>query len=214
MTGLTLSGVTGRKLRRVEMSFVPGTIHALVGGPDVEAAELVAICAGVARPKRGVARLNGNRPFQSPETRRQIGALLQVEECPEGSTVETSVARALGIHHDVGGARAALSSFGIESLLSRTPGSLSPHETRSLALALALALEAPALLVLYEPFAAGLARADVRDRLALRAAGGAVVLSVMASSREAAESGAKLVSLRSGGLVPGRASAPDPGASG
>ncbi|HEX7672407.1 MAG TPA: hypothetical protein VF395_22590, partial [Polyangiaceae bacterium] len=84
MTPLTLSGVTGRKLRRVDLSFVPGVVHAVVGGPDEEGAELVAICAGIVRPKRGTVLLNGNQPFRSPETRRRIGALLEVEELPAG----------------------------------------------------------------------------------------------------------------------------------
>jgi ABC-type sulfate/molybdate transport systems ATPase subunit len=184
------------------MSFVPGVVHALVGGPDEEGAELVAICAGIVRPKRGTVHLGANRPFQSPETRRLIGALLQVEERLEGPLVETSVARALGIHGSAVGARAALSSFGAESLLPRSTPSLSPCEARTVALALALALEAPLLLVLHEPFAAGLPREDVQARLASRADGGAVVLCVMASAREAAESGAELTSMRSpGGLA-------------
>jgi ABC-type sulfate/molybdate transport systems ATPase subunit len=201
VTLLTLSGVTGRKLRRVEMSFAPGVVHGLVGGAEEEGAELVAICAGIERPKRGTVHLGAKRPFQSPETRRRIGALLQIEEPLEGSIVEISVARSLDIHGSVVGARAALASFGAESLLPRPIPSLSPYEARTVALALALALEAPLLLVLHEPFAAGLPRADVQARLASRAAAGAVVLCVMASAREAADVGAELISLRSRGSL-------------
>lgn len=213
MTRLELNRVKGRELRRVQMSFIPGVVHALVGGPDEEGAEFVAICAGIVRPKRGTVRLNENSPFQSPETRRRIGALLRVEAALEGESVEVSVAHALGIHESRVGAREALTPFGLESLLSRSPASLSPYETRSVALALALALEAPLLLVLHEPFAAGLPRAEVKARLSERAAGGSIVLAVMASGREAAESGAELVSLRSssGGLAPSKATAPASG---
>ncbi|HEX7668586.1 MAG TPA: hypothetical protein VF395_03335, partial [Polyangiaceae bacterium] len=116
---------------------------------------------------------------------------------PAGRTVEIAAARALGIRDGATSARPAFSSLGVESLLSRGVSSLSPYEARSVALALALALEAPLLLVLHEPFAAGLPREGVRARLASRAVDGAIVLAVMASEREAAESGARIVSLRS-----------------
>lgn len=195
MTRLELTRVSGRKLRRVDLSLDPG-LHALLGGPEDEAAELVAICAGIVRPKKGTVRLNGQRPFQSPDTRRAIGALLDVEEPFEGSTVEASVSRALAVHRCRESARDVLAPLGLESFLCRPPASLSALEVRSVALSIALGLEAPLLLVLHEPFAAGLVRRDVEARLADHAARGTIVLSIMASVREAAEAGARPVGLR------------------
>lgn len=207
MTRLELRGLSGRRLRRLDLSLSAG-VHALVGGPDEEAAEVVALCAGIVRPKRGTVRLDGAQPFLSPETRGRIGALLRVEEPLEGGSVEASVARALHLHRSVTAPRDALTSFGLESLLGRSPADLSPREVRSVALALALSLQAPLLLVLHEPFAAGLSRGDVEARLLEHAEGGTVVLSILASAREAAESGAAPVFIGKAVNVEARASEP------
>jgi ABC-2 type transport system ATP-binding protein len=192
MTRLELVRVSGKKLRRVDLS-LEGGLHALVGVPDDEASELVAICAGLIRPKRGVVRLNDERPFVSPATRRTVGALLDVEDALEGPTVEAAVALSLALHGVSGSARDLLVSLGLEPFLERRPRSLSASEVRKIAFSIALGLSAPALLVLYEPLAAGLERKVVEARLTDRAVHGAVVLSVMASQRDAAELGARTV---------------------
>lgn len=196
MTRLELRRVAGKHLRRIDLSLDSG-IHALVEAPGNEAAELVSICSGLVRPKKGSVHLNAERPFQSPRARRKIGALFRVEEPLEGPTVDVSVSRALLLHGHHGRARDLFAPFGLESLLLRSPGSLSPLETRTVALALALGVTAPDLLVLYEPFSAGLGRREVDARLTDRAAEGTVVLIVLASLRDAVELRANPIRLSS-----------------
>jgi len=192
MTRLELVRVSGRTLRRVDL-LLEGGLHALLGAPEDEASEFVAICAGLIRPRRGVVRLDAERPFANPEVRRKIGALLEVEDPLEGPTVEAAVALSLVLQGVSQSARDLLSPLGLEPLLKRRPASLSASETRKIALSVALGLSAPALLILHEPLAAGLERQRVVSRLTERAAQGAVVLSVMASRRDAAELGARTV---------------------
>jgi ABC-type molybdate transport system ATPase subunit len=143
------------------------------------------------RPKRGVVRLGAERLFVSPEARRTVGALLDVEDSLEGPTVEAAVSLSLALHGVSRSARDLLASLGLEPFLGRPPRSLSASEERKIALSVALGLSAPALLVLHEPLAAGLERKEIVARLIDRAAQGTVVLSVMASRRDAAELGAR-----------------------
>jgi energy-coupling factor transporter ATP-binding protein EcfA2 len=98
---------------------------------------------------------------------------------------------------------AALEALELADWAMRRSTTLSPAETRSVMLALALATSDPLALVLFEPFAdvPGVPGQVVFERLRRAAACGACVLAVTASPADAAALGGTLWLLDRGGIV-------------
>jgi ABC-type thiamine transport system ATPase subunit len=145
--------------------------------------------AGVTRPARGTLRVSDRDPFTSAATRRTIAALLPEETLPPGPSVGAALERALAIRGGSGTAGALLEPFELGEWLSRTVAGLSPEETRSVALALALAHGAPGLVALHEPLAAAPPgqRHGVLRRIRELGAAGAVVVCTAESAPDAAD---------------------------
>jgi len=188
------------QLRGADLELSPGRYVVLSSerGPLVD---LVALLAGQQPPRHGQALLDGVTPFSQPSARRKIAALCAEEALPPGKTVEHSVARALGAR----GASAAnagdvLAAAGLARLADLSPGALGARETRSVALALALAHDAAELVVLHEPLATLVPAPVVLARLDQRTAAGAIVLSATTSTADATALGGQWLCVELGRL--------------
>ncbi len=187
MSEIVLAAAHGRALHGLDAAFAPG-LHLVVGAPADGSAELVELLAGVCAPRRGSVRVDGADVYRDPASRRRIGALLAVERLPGGDTVKRVVARVLALRGAAGGsATHVLEACGLAAWSSRRTGTLSPLERRAIALALALSVEDPRLLALFEPLAAGVERARVLASIREHVTRGACVVCVTGSARDAAE---------------------------
>lgn len=188
------------QLRSADVELSPGRYVVLSSerGPLLD---LVTVLAGQEPPRRGRALLDGVAPFARPETRRKIAALLAEEALPLAKTVELSVAKALSAR---GGSAATandvLAAAGLARLADLSPGALGPRETRSVALALALAHETAELLLLHEPLATLMPASIVLARLDQRSANGAIVLSATTSAADATTLGGRWLCIELGRL--------------
>ncbi|MEB2324228.1 MAG: hypothetical protein OZ921_17070 [Sorangiineae bacterium] len=203
MSVLGFAAVRGALLAGLDASFDAGH-EVVLGAPSDGTAELAELAAGISAPARGQVRVAGADPRRDPATRRRIGALLADEPLPLGATVRLAVERALAPRR--GGAPAAeqaLAACGLAAWGPRRTDTLSPEERRAVALALALAVPSPALIVLVEPLAnlEGVDTNAVRALLDARAEQGACVLSLTASPRDADALGGTLSLLERGRIV-------------
>jgi ABC-2 type transport system ATP-binding protein len=185
----------------VSVELGPGA-HVLLGAPEDGTLAAIALASGSAAPRAGRVLVGGADPRRSPETRRRIGSLLETEELPPGARVSDAVRMALAFHGSATEPTAALAAMGLAAWAARRTRELSPRERRSVALAIAVAVEKPLLLALAEPFAdvPGVDRRAVRDRLVKLAAESAVVCAT-ASVRDALELGGTTLVLHRGRVV-------------
>lgn len=144
---------------RLELSedVVLGVVGAELDGAGL----LVDVFSGKERPDRGKVLVAGADPARSAATRARIALLAPwsahaATEPPLGRTPADVVANALSIRSgaapDARAARALLESYGIGSLADRAIDGVTTAELRGVELALALAMDAPALVLLSEPF--------------------------------------------------------------
>ena len=144
-----LAGVRADELRDVTM-MLPAGVHGFVGGRRDGAEALCEVLSGRRRPRAGRVAVLGKDPSASPNLRRRIGALLAEADLVAAPTVGQMLAR-------IGKLRgcdlsAALEALALQHLAPRPVVSLHAHEARAVELAIALAIERPALVVLNEPF--------------------------------------------------------------
>jgi ABC-type cobalamin/Fe3+-siderophores transport system ATPase subunit len=114
----------------------------------------VACTLGIEFPARGKIVWGEEEPASSPKLRARLGGLLPTEPAlPGRGNVEAYVNAVLAIRagENVTGELDIGHIAFCAELRQRQVSDLSPHETRKVALGLALALEAPSGLVLYEP---------------------------------------------------------------
>jgi ABC-type thiamine transport system ATPase subunit len=194
LSRLELWRVAGRDLLPLDLVLDPG-VTTLVVTSDAGGGELVAIASGAERPRRGTVRLHGKDPYCTPDQRRRIALLRDTEEALSGQTLEAAVSTILSIRGSVQSARAVLGENGLSAWATRCPATLSPAEHRCVAACLALAVENPLLCALVEPLAAGLDRRRVLKKLTRAAEAGAIVLCVVASMRDAADVGGRVLEL-------------------
>jgi ABC-type multidrug transport system ATPase subunit len=185
MSVLELTRVRDRELSRLDLQLGPG-IHVVLGGALDGAEALVAITAGLRPPRRGAVRVDGVNPHRDPLIRQRIGALFATER-PTGDLVTSWVETALRARGAANtDPRAWLNTFQLGALSPRAVESLSASEVRAVALALALSVDSPALIALYEPLLVSGIAAETVVSAALRASqAGAVVLCVTSSVRSA-----------------------------
>lgn len=195
MTRVVLASVAGRALSPLTWELPDGVVT-LVDGAGGFAAELAGFVAGVTRPRRGTVRIDSADPFRSPETRRLVASVLEVEAPLEGSSVGDAVAGVLRLRGSVRSAWDVLGEQGLAAWSLRRPDSLSSQERRRLALSLALAIDAPRVVVLVEPLLLSPSRGALAEALAARARRGAVVLCITASARGATDLGGRVFGLR------------------
>ena len=196
------------QLRAADLELTPGR-YVVLSSDREPLVQLVTLLAGAEPPRRGLVLLDGQAPSASPETRRKLAVLLGEEVLPPAQSVLQSVKKALTAQGlgDSGAAR-LLESAGLSELAELAPASLSPRETRSLGLALALGHERAELVALHEPLATLVPPAFVLERLDQLTARGAIVLSTTTSAADASALGGQWLCVELGRLR----AAPEPGA--
>jgi energy-coupling factor transporter ATP-binding protein EcfA2 len=131
----------------------PG-IHSVVVESDEAAQAFVSSAAGISLPSRGTIRIGRRSPGDAPDLRGRIGSLLPNEPpLLRKKSVRDHVEYVLAIRRElsIASAQGVEGVPLIEGLLNRPPESLSATERRKIALGLALALEKPVALILFDP---------------------------------------------------------------
>lgn len=173
----------------VDWALAPGTTHCLVGRSGCGKTTLLQMAAGLLSPTQGVVH-RGDQPLSAP--RRDTGLVLQSPTLLDWLTVLDNVLLPIALQRRPGAgdtqrAHNLLGQLGLEGLHQRYPAQLSGGQQSRVALARALLLEPP-LLLLDEPFAAldALTRESLQDALiALCAARPTTVLFVTHDIAEA-----------------------------
>jgi ABC-type transport system involved in cytochrome c biogenesis ATPase subunit len=174
-----------RQLRSADLELAPGRYVTLSSEPE-PLELLVALASGQEAPARGSVWLDGVAPADSPEARRRIAALLADEALPPDQSTERSVSRVLLARGgNPGDAARLLAEAGLAQLAALPTTSLAARETRSVALALALAHEHAELFALHEPLATSLTKSRVLEALDRHVARGAIVLCTTTSTADA-----------------------------
>lgn len=188
---------------------MPAGLHVVLASPTVEISVLIAIVAGVIKPRSGRLRISERDPRRSPELRRRIASLLAHEELPALPDVATAVTQALLARDTQVTAIRALELAGIASWAKRATKNLSRSEARSVALAVALTSEQPLVCAFHEPLAdiPGIDRERVHARLTSWAEEGVCVLCTTSSTRDANDLGGNLWFF-DGGRILSRVSGP------
>ena len=195
-----LSAAAWGRLRSADLDLAPGR-YVVLGNEREPQVAFVAVLSGTEQPKRGLVLLDGRSPSASPETRRQVAALLGEEALPPAKTVLDSVAKALAARGgSTSGATGLLADAGLEPLAKVAPGRLAPRETRSVALALALAHDRAELFALHEPLTTLVAAAFVVARLDQHTTRGALIVTCTTSPADASVLGGQWLSLEQGRL--------------
>ncbi len=152
-------------LEGVSLEVRAGEIVGLEGSNGSGKTTLAKLAAGLLEPAAGTVRRSGRATYLSQDPGRYLVKERVLDEV------------ALGVHGDVGLARAALAEFGLAWAAENHPRDLSSGERERLGLA-ATAVSAPDLLVLDEP-TRGVdpdRKAAIGDWLLARAAAGAAIL--------------------------------------
>ena len=177
--------------------------HAIVGSRGDGGTLLLALIAGLARPRVGRVRVLDRSPYE-PDVRRQIALVLLEPALPDAMRVHEALDLAAAVRNETrGDAADRLAVLGVETLADRTVRSLSRGEARAVALAEALTSTTVRVLLLEEPLVAMDPRAAGRVPEALRGRGrdGCAVVVTTVSMRDAAEVCDDWVALRAGALV-------------
>ena len=154
---LTGAGAGARltALDGVDLTIEPGQIVALIGPNGSGKSTLLRVVAGLLRPDRGAAMLDG-RPVDGPDPR--VGLVFQEPRLLAWRTTASNVAYPLelvGVDRPTRDARVAelLRTVGLEAAAKQIPAQLSGGMRQRAALARTLALQ-PEVLLLDEPFSA------------------------------------------------------------
>ena len=181
--------------------------HAVVGARGDGGPLLLALLAGLARPRSGRVRVLGGSPIDAA-VRRQIAFVPLEPALPEAMRVREALALAAGIRREAArDVESRLRVLGVETLSDRRVASLSRAEARAIALAEAVTSPTVCVLLVEEPLLAMDPRAVGRVSEALRRRGrdGCTVIMTTASMRDAGELADDWVALRGGAIVKGGA---------
>lgn len=181
----SLRGAALGALRGADLELSPGRYVALSSERE-PLSDLITVLCGREGPTRGQVRLDDDAPYSSPALRRKVASLLAVESLPPASTVRASAEKVLRAR---GGnpaeAVSLLSEASLASLSELRPDALGARETRSVALALALAHAGAELLSLHEPLATLLPASFVLPKLDEHTSRGAIVVAATTSPADA-----------------------------
>jgi ABC-2 type transport system ATP-binding protein len=203
---IVFDGVATRRaplaLSSVSLAWGAG-IHAVVGAREDGGPLLLALIAGLARPRAGRVLVLGAPPAEAA-VRKQV-ALVPLEPCLPGAMPTREVlALAAAIRGEpTGDGAARLAALGVEDLLDREVRSLSRAEARAVALAEAVTSTRVRVLLVEEPLVAIDPRAASRAPEALRGRGraGCAVVVTTGSMRDASELADDLLFLRAGAVA-------------
>lgn len=190
-------------LQDLQLSVAPGEVHCLVGRSGCGKTTLLKLAAGLLAPTQGRVLWDGS---QAPDPRR-AGFVFQQPTLLDWLSVLDNVLLPLSLLRrpeapDQEAARELLDQLGLGALARRRPRQLSGGQQSRVALARALLLQPP-LLLLDEPFAAldAITREELQhDLLQLVQARGATALFVTHDLAEAVFLGDKVSVLAAGRL--------------
>ncbi len=192
------------QVRSLTLSLPVGTVHCLVGRSGCGKTTLLKLAAGLLQPTAGRVLLRGHRPCDP----REVGFVFQSPTLLDWLSVRDNVLLPVSLQRrpqpaDVRAADALLEQLGLATHATRYPRQLSGGQQSRVALARALLLQPP-LLLLDEPFAAldAITREEVqRDLLRLCRGRGASVLFVTHDIAEAVFLGDRVSVMADGALV-------------
>jgi ABC-type multidrug transport system ATPase subunit len=203
---IALEGVSARRaplaLAELTLKWEAGA-HAVVGSRTDGGALLLALLAGLARPRAGRVQVLGGSPTDEA-VRRQIALVPFEPNLPEAMRVREVMALAAAVRREPARDEAKrLATLGVEALVDRKVRSLSRAEARAVALAEAVTSANVRVLLLDDPLVAIDPRAvgRVTEALRARARDGCVVVASTGSMRDAGELADDLVTLRGGAIV-------------
>ncbi|MCX7272640.1 MAG: ABC transporter ATP-binding protein [Burkholderiales bacterium] len=188
----------------LDLELAPGDIHCLVGRSGCGKTTLLKLAAGLLPPDAGSVTIRG----APPHDRRAVGFVFQQPTLLDWLSVRDNVLLPVSLQHrptdaDRAVADALLAQLGLAPYGARFPRQLSGGQQSRVALARALLLQPP-LLLLDEPFAAldAITREDLqRDLLRLCRAQGITALFVTHDINEAVFLGDRVSVLAAGRLV-------------
>jgi ABC-type multidrug transport system ATPase subunit len=203
---IALEDVAARRrpltLSKISRVWAAGS-HAVIGSRADGGPLLLAIVAGLARPRAGRVRVLDGAPTDAA-VRRQIALVPLDPALPEAMRVRDALALAAAVRKESPREVAQrLGALGVETLADRRIGSLSRPEARAVALAEAVTSSVVRVILVEEPLVAMDPRAGGRVPEALRRRGrdGCAVIVTTASMRDAGELADDWVGLRSGALA-------------
>lgn len=188
----------------IDLSLAPGEVHCLVGRSGCGKTTLLKLAAGLLAPTAGQVLLQG----RSAAAGAQVGFVFQAPTLLDWLRVRENVLLPVSLQRrpgpqDVAAADALLAQLGLASFVDRYPRQLSGGQQSRVALARALLLQPP-LLLLDEPFAAldAITREEVqRDLLRLVRERATTVLFVTHDIAEAVFLGDRVSVLADGRIV-------------
>jgi NitT/TauT family transport system ATP-binding protein len=188
----------------VDLSLAPGEVHCLVGRSGCGKTTLLKLAAALLQPTSGQVLLEG-RP---PSVGRHVGFVFQAPTLLDWLRVRDNVLLPVSLQRrpaaaDVAQADALLAQLGLATLADRYPRQLSGGQQSRVALARALLVQPP-LLLLDEPFAAldAITREELQqDLLRLARERGTTVLFVTHDIAEAVFLGDRVSVMADGRLV-------------
>jgi ABC-2 type transport system ATP-binding protein len=175
-------------------------VVAILGAPQDGAVALFEVLSGRRRPERGRVLVAGGDPARDARTRLRIGAVGLEPTLPEARTVEASVDIAQSAAATPKPGQAVLEAAGLGALAARPLASLSTGERRAVELAIAIAVEAPGLIVVHEPFS-DMARSADETFASLDALGRIAPVVVITASPADARRFARVIVLTRGVLA-------------
>ena len=199
MSVLRLEALNHEGLSNVTAAFGPGN-HVVVGNERDGTATLIELAAGLVAPRAGRVLLDEAAAWSNAATRQRIASLRAEETLLPAPDVTRAVALALRARNDARSAASVLDAAGLARFAKQRVSTLTPHESRAIALSIALSHHEPALLALHEPLGAiGLMDEQcILPALNAFAAAGAVVLCTASRLEDAARLG-RLASMLEGG---------------
>jgi ABC-2 type transport system ATP-binding protein len=177
--------------------------HAVVGSRRDGGPLLLALVAGLVRPRTGRLRVLGGVPTDAV-VRRQVARVPLDPVLPDAMRVGEALRLASAVRRETpGDARERLSTLGIEALADRAVRSLSRAEARAVTLVEALTSPTVRILLLEEPLVTMDPRASARLPMALRERGrqGCAIVATTTSMRDAGELADDWLALRAGAVV-------------
>jgi len=208
---IALEGVSTRRapLALANLSFAWGAgAHAIVGSRTDGGSLVLALLAGLAKPRTGRVTVLGGSPSDDA-VRRQVALVSLEPALPEAMRVREVLALAAAVRREPARDEARrLATLGVEALVDRRVRTLSRSEARVVALAEAVTSANVRVLLLEDPLVAIDPRAAgrVTEALRARARDGCVVVVTTGSMRDAGELADDLVTLRGGALAGSAAS--------
>ena len=191
-------------VKDIDLALAPGEVHCLVGRSGCGKTTLLKLAAGLLTPSAGQVLLQGRRPAGGA----QVGFVFQAPTLLDWLKVRDNVLLPISLQRrpasqDIAAADALLAQLGLASFVDRYPRQLSGGQQSRVALARALLLQPP-LLLLDEPFAAldAITREEVqRDLLRLVRERGTSVLFVTHDIAEAVFLGDRVSVIARGHIV-------------